>query len=524
MLISQMNHEVIRPPYHPAEKEGENLREAGILLHISSLPGDFGTGDFGPSAETFIDFLATAGMKVWQVLPLSVTSEGTGYSPYSSWSAFAGNTMFIDPWQLADAGLLDTQKLKRRKVRTSSKARFNKATVVKNTCLVDAFECFSNNPPNALKKEFHAFVEKEKMWLEDYALYALLLQHFNFRPWHSWPGAYRDRDLPELNAFSRQHAKALEQLRFNQFIFSKQWCKIKNYANDRGITIFGDVPIYIDYHSADVWAHPELFRLRKDKTMETVAGVPPDYFNAEGQRWGMPVFDWHTMENNNYGWWISRLKKNLEWFDLLRLDHFRGFSAFWEIPAKAESASEGNWTEGPGYQLFDMVHKTFPSMPFVAEDLGMIDQAVYDLRDHYELPGMKVLQFGFGEDMETSEHHPSNIPYHAVAYTGTHDNNTIKGWYSHELDNEARNRVSRSFGKNISKRRIHKELISAVFESAARLTIIPMQDFLGLGVRSRMNYPSTTAGNWHWKIKKSVLRSKNAEKLHALLKSHKRCE
>jgi len=257
--------------------------------------------------------------------------------------------------------------------------------------------------------------------------------------------------------------------------------------------------------------------------METVAGVPPDYFNEEGQRWGMPVFDWDTMKKNDYDWWIRRLKKNLEWFDLLRLDHFRGFAAYWEIPVKAESASEGRWTEGPGYQLFDVIRKAFPSMPFVAEDLGMIDQAVYDLRDHYKLPGMKVLQFGFGEDMETSGHHPANIPYHAVAYTGTHDNNTLKGWYRHELDEAARARLQRYTCKKIRVRNIHKELISAAFASAAWLTIIPMQDWLGLGQGSRMNFPSTTEGNWQWKIKNSVLRQKNAEKLHALVKSHKRC-
>jgi malto-oligosyltrehalose synthase/4-alpha-glucanotransferase len=475
-------------------------RKSGILMHVSSLPGAFGIGDFGPGAKEFIDFLHRTGQRYWQILPLSITEKATAWSPYSSASAFAGNALYIDPYRLVRDGLLKEGALKKREAASKNRVKFRKASAAKEALINEAFLTFKATGNPALTARYEEFLESEQYWLNDFALFAALSNHFNNTSWITWPDEYRKRERRALEAFSQSHSDELDAIRFTQFLFRQHWMETKQYANDLGIEIFGDIPIYIDFNSADVWTHKELFKLDHAQRMRAVAGVPPDYFNQEGQHWGMPLFDWQAMEKDGFSWWVRRIEKNLEWFDLLRLDHFRGFQAYWEIPADAKSAVHGNWEPGPGKKLFDMIQKAFPQMPFVAEDLGMIDQDVYDLRDHYQFPGMKVIQFGYGHDMPESEHHPLHIGYHSIVYTGTHDNNTIKGWYRREADKATLKRIRKFHGTKLTASNVHHEMIRIAYGTKAQLVIIPMQDWLGLDEKSRMNFPSTTNGNWKWKL------------------------
>jgi 4-alpha-glucanotransferase len=476
------------------------VKRAGILMHLTSLPGNRGTGDFGPGAFRFIDFLERTGQRCWQILPLSVTSAHTAYSPYSSRSAFAGNTLFIDPVQLSKLGLLDPAEYSHEEPYFSEEVEYERAGHAKEEYLDLAFEHFRTSASARLQQAYRAFVERESYWIHDYALYEILKDHFKNRPWFEWPAEYRDRDEVALTDFRQKNAGLLDRIRFGQFIFSDQWGRVKRYANERGIEIFGDIPIYIDHDSADAWAHPSLFRLKQDCTLEAVAGVPPDYFNREGQLWGMPLYDWDAMEKDGFNWWLRRIERNLQWFDLLRLDHFRGFEAYWEVPAGEQTAINGRWMDGPAEKLFETILAKFPHMPFVAEDLGQITKEVYELRDRYGLPGMKVVQFGFGKNMAFSSHYPGNISYNSIAYTGTHDNNTLQGWFRQEADKATLKRYRVFSGKKLKGKNVNKELIRLTYGSPARLVIIPMQDWLGLDEGSRMNYPSTTEGNWLWRL------------------------
>lgn len=478
----------------------EPSREAGVLMHVSSLPGDYGLGDFGPGTKDFIDFLQKSGQKYWQVLPLTVVDKRTSYSPYSSASAFAGNHLFIDPYGLVELGLIEPGDTDQMKVKPKKKARFNKALQAKNYYIGKAHEEFQSGNHYQLREAFLRFQEREKHWLHDYALFTCLKDQFNGLPWNAWPEEYRERSEATMNQFSSLYDQEIDLIKFTQFLFSLQWDQLKQYANDRGIDILGDVPIYIDFDSADVWSHPGLFQLDKKGEMTGVAGVPPDYFNQDGQHWGMPLFNWPAMKKDQYAWWIARIRKNLELFDIVRLDHFRGFSAYWQIPAGAETAKEGKWVKGPGNDFFDRVREEFPGLPLVAEDLGMIDDKVYALRDRYKLPGMKVVQFGFGKEAPFAEHHPLNIGWNSIAYTGTHDNNTLLGWFRKEADKSTRARISEYSGKKLKKKNVHLEMIRIAYASNARLVIIPMQDWLGLDERTRMNFPSTVEGNWKWRL------------------------
>jgi malto-oligosyltrehalose synthase/4-alpha-glucanotransferase len=478
----------------------EKPRKAGILMHISSLPGKYGIGDFGEEAFKFIDFLHRTGQRYWQILPLSQTDKITSYSPYSSYSAFAGNTLFIDPAGLVEEGLLEPSEVERFITENKSRIDYRKAEEIKNFLLDKAFIRFKNTKNAGIEKKLQTFRENEKYWLFDFAHFLAIKRHYDYLSWNEWPEEYRDRNPHFMEKFKREHRDEIEKIIFKQFIFSEQWDKLKNYANDRGVEIFGDIPIYIDYDSADVWSHPHLFQLNDNKSMKAVAGVPPDYFNENGQLWGMPLFNWEEMKKNAYEWWLNRIGKNLQWFDLLRLDHFRGFSAYWEVPADATVALHGKWVKGPAYDFFNAVRKEFPDMPFVAEDLGQIDQPVYDLRDYYLLPGMRVVQFGFEQNMPFLQHTPINYDYNSIAYTGTHDNNTMKGWYRKEATEDTLKRIRNYTGIKIKEKNCHLEMIRVAYSSIAKTTIIPIQDWLGLDENSRMNFPSTTEGNWLWKL------------------------
>ena len=493
-------------------------RKAGILMHISSLPGKYAIGDFGPEAYRFADFLKRNGQGYWQLLPLNQVNERYGYSPYSPLSAFAGNVYFVSPDLLAEQNLISDLP-ENCMPSSSGKVNYKIAEQTKEEIIDTAFKRFKDNSFSSLKNDFAEFREKERYWLTDYSFFMTLKKKFNFSNWNEWPKVLRDRDEKALKQFFKENSDEIEREEFAQFIFLKQWKNLKRYCNDKCIKIFGDVPIYINYDSADVWSHPEFFKLKKNKEMKAVAGVPPDYFSESGQLWNMPVFRWDVMKNDGFTWWKNRIKKNLELFDLLRLDHFRGFSAFWEVPAGEVTAINGKWVRGPGAGLFDELKKEFPDMPFVAEDLGQIDQSVYELRDNYDLPGMKVLQFAFGSDTRTSVHIPHNHTYNCIVYTGTHDNNTTKGWFIRETDCVQRKNLKKYLGKKIHNRNCHLQLIRLAYSSVAKLVITPFQDILGLGTDARMNTPSVGNGNWVWRFTKNDLNPKTGNKLRKLVKT-----
>lgn len=480
-------------------------RHCGILMHLSSLPGDFGIGDFGLQSKSFIDFLEKTGQRYWQILPIGYTESKSGHSPYSSCSAFAGNPLFIDPHQLVELELLDSKDVRKYRIKPGKNIKFQKAEIAKYELLKLAWNSFKETHQMTLLTEFELFKEKENFWLNDFALFLSLRENFGGTPWNMWPKEFRDRKSSSLNSYEIFKEDQLEEIKFIQFLFSKQWMEIKTYANQKGIQIFGDIPIYNSYDSSDVWAHPELFELKKDKRPASVAGVPPDYFNDEGQLWGMPLYNWNALRKQNYEWWVKRIEKNLEWFDLVRLDHFRAFSEFWAIPADAETAIHGKWMKGPGTDFFNTLTKRLSELPLVAEDLGDIDEKVYKLRDSYMFPGMKVLQFGFGKNAAFQDHHPMNIQYNTIAYTGTHDNNTIKGWYRKEADKITLKSIKEYLGKDLDEETIHLEIIRMVYSSPAKIAIVPMQDWLGLDEKSRMNFPATTSGNWLWNMKQGDL-------------------
>jgi malto-oligosyltrehalose synthase/4-alpha-glucanotransferase len=476
-------------------------RAAGILMHITSLPGRFATGDFGPGAYRFVDFLEESGHAYWQVLPFTQTSANAGWSPYSPPSAYAGNILFISPHKLAEESLISKKELKEYECAPSDKANFTKALTIREQLTQRAWENFMNHCSTPAKQEFHNFCNKEKHWIHDYALFTLFKKQYKDIPWSQWPAEIRDRDHKTLEKVSREHAQTLELEKYRQYLFAQQWQELKLYANHHGIRIIGDAPIYVSYDNADVWSNPHLFKLSADKKMKTVAGVPPDYFSKTGQLWNMPVYDWKKMEKEDFKWWIQRLRKNLELYDVVRLDHFRGFQAYWEVPSDEETAENGAWSKGPGKLFFNQLQKAFPNMPFIAEDLGEIDEEVYKLRDDFDLPGMSILQFAFGDDSPDSVHAPHNHTINSVVYSGTHDNNTARGWYLGELNKAAKKRLKLYTGKKVKSKNIHRILTRLAWASQAKLVIIPLQDLTGLGGDAQMNHPSVAEGNWIWRIK-----------------------
>jgi malto-oligosyltrehalose synthase/4-alpha-glucanotransferase len=480
---------------------GRKSRSAGVLMHITSLPGRFGSGDFGPEAFRFVDFLKESGHSCWQVLPFTQTTSSNEWSPYASPSAFAGNILLISPRKLAEESLISKKELKENEHSLSEKADFNRALAIREELTRSAYENFITHCSAPQRKQFETFCTKESSWLNDYALFTILKKKFNNASWNNWPKEFRDRDESHLEEFSNQNHRKLELEKFRQYLFSMQWQELRKYANHHGIRIIGDVPIYVSFDNADVWSNPHLFKLTANKTMSAVAGVPPDYFSETGQLWNMPVYQWKNHEKEQFDWWIRRIRKNLDLFDMIRLDHFRGFASYWEVPAGEETAENGSWVKGPGRNFLKIVQKNFPAMPFIAEDLGEINEDVYRLRDDFKLPGMQVLQFSFGDDTPDSVHSPHNHQENSFVYTGTHDNNTARGWFREEAGKPVKKRLKLYTGNKVKSSNVHKVLTRLAWASQSRLAIIPVQDLLGRGTEAQMNRPAVAKGNWTWRLK-----------------------
>jgi len=482
-------------------EEKKRIREAGILLSLSSLPSSFGIGDMGSEARNFVDFLRNGRQQLWQLLPLNPTSAAASFSPYSAYSAMAGNVLYVSPEELVSMNLLSNEDLASFSVRNRGMVQFKEASKIKLALLSTAFENFQRRDNDDLKKLFLHFVEEESYWLNDFACFEFIKMSQSYAPWYSWPDELKNRDLPTLAKLQRENAESIQRIKWMQFIFFYQWKKLKSYSLKQGVRLFGDLPFYVSHDSADVWAHRDIFELDPAGNMSGIAGVPPDYFAVSGQLWNMPVFNWDKLKRQGYDWIIKRIKKNLELFDVLRLDHFRAFVDYWEVPQGESTAVKGQWRKGPGEDLFIALKKEFGELPFVAEDLGEITQDVDSLRERLGLPGMKVLQFAFGENIAETPYIPHNHEVNFVIYTGTHDNNTTRGWYRNDITADTRKRMETYCNKRISARTVSSELIRLAYSSVGRTVIIPLQDIMNLDERSRMNTPSGKNANWTWRLK-----------------------
>ena len=480
-------------------------RSSGVLLHPTSLPGRYGIGDLGPFAFQFVDWLADSGCKLWQILPLGPT--GYGDSPYQCFSAFAGNPYLISPDFLLRDDLLHPDDLAEIPDFQEDKVDYGRLIPWKLNLLERAFIRFKS-APLPVRHEFDRFCAENVSWLPDYALFMALKEANGGGAWGGWPAALRKRDPDVLAEAGKRHAEAVERFTFYQFVFFRQWTALRDHAHRRGLQIIGDIPIFVAYDSADVWAHPELFYLDEDGQPTVVAGVPPDYFSKTGQLWGNPLYRWDVLREREYDWWIARFRAILRQVDIVRLDHFRGFAGYWEIPAGNKTAENGRWVPGPGEDFLSKIKTALgdawtgvsTGLPIIAEDLGEITPDVIELRDQFDLPGMKILQFAFsGPD---NNFLPHNYASNCVTYTGTHDNDTARGWYEAAPEHE------RDFARRYLETdgsRFAWELTRAAWASVAVYAMVPMQDLLGLGTEARMNFPSTLGGNWSWRLSRDEM-------------------
>lgn len=485
-------------------------RQAGILLHPTSLPGPDGIGDLGPAVYQWVDSIKKAGFTLWQVLPLGPT--GYGDSPYQCFSAFAGNPYLVSPALLLDEGLLHRDDLAERPSFPVDRVDYGLAIQWKNKLLHTAYNRFCRIHPPLLTDEFNEFQVKEKEWLNDFSLFMAIKESMGGRSWNEWPKGLRKRRPDDLAAFTNEFSDEIQYHQFRQFLFFRQWNQVHTYVNETGIKIIGDIPLFVAYDSADVWANPDLFFLDPEGNPQFVAGVPPDYFSATGQLWGNPLYKWNYHRETGYAWWIARIKSTLAMFDFIRLDHFRGFAGYWEIPAGMPTAEKGRWVNGPGADFLSSVNRVLGSLPIIAEDLGEITPDVVELRDKFNLPGMKIFQFSFATD-PTDPFLPHNYPVNCVAYTGTHDNDTTIGWYQTAPE------VERDFCRRYlacDSNGIPWEMIRAVWQSVARIAIAPLQDFLSLDTSARMNYPGRTGGNWSWRMTTNGLSDDLIRRIHEI--------
>lgn len=480
-------------------------RSSGVLLHPTSLPGSYGIGDLGPEAYAFVDALGSAGCRLWQVLPLGPT--GYGDSPYQCFSAFAGNPYLISPDLLLEEGLLLPADLADLPVFPTARVDYGQVIPWKLTLLRRAHQQLETRP--SIKEAFEAFSQAERSWLDDYALFMALKEAHGGRPWNEWPTALRARHPQALAAARRDLAESVQRQAFYQFLFFRQWERLRTYAHQKGVRIIGDLPLFVAYDSADVWANPHLFKLDPQGNPTVVAGVPPDVFSVTGQRWGNPLYRWDEHQKQDFEWWRQRLAMTLRLMDFVRIDHFRGLAACWEIPADSPTAERGEWVPVPGAALLETLQRHLGAdLPLIAEDLGVITSDVVALRERFNLPGMKILQFAFsGPDNPFLPHH---YPRHCVVYSGTHDNDTAQGWWEHapEEEKEFARRYLPSDGRCFA-----WDLLRVAWASVAVFAIAPMQDVLALGGWARMNYPSRPDGNWAWRMESGAFSAEAISRL-----------
>jgi 4-alpha-glucanotransferase len=497
------------------------MRASGILLHPTSLPSRYGIGDLGDEAYEFIDFLRRARQAFWQVLPLGQT--GYGDSPYQCFSAFAGNIYLISPAKLKDDGFLADEDLQGAPELAEGKVDFGKMIDFKLPLLKKAFENFRRTTDENVAETFRLFCQFNAFWLEDYALFRAIKLSQDQKSWQEWDEDLKLRRPEALEKARHDLDDEVFAQKFYQFAFFKQWDALKKYANDKSIKIVGDVPIFVALDSCDVWCASEQFKLNEDGSPKVVAGVPPDYFSATGQLWGNPIYNWDKMRADGFSWWISRVKFTLKMVDIVRVDHFRGFAASWEVPGGDATAERGQWVDVPGMELFHALKHAIGELPFWAEDLGVITPDVEELRDSFGFPGMRILQFAFGGDSKNMDL-PHNYIQNSVAYTGTHDNDTTVGWFNSEAGkgsgrDQEQIEKERKFCLdylNTPGKEIHWDFVRAVWASTANSALAPMQDLLGLGNDARMNLPGSTDGNWYWQCKAGDFSDEIAERLKHL--------
>lgn len=493
-------------------------RGAGILMHIASLPGKYGIGSMGKEAHKFADFLKESGIKYWQILPIGHTSYGD--SPYQCFSAFAGNPYFIDYDILKEQGILfESDYIDENYGDNDEVIDYALIFDIKYKVLKKAFLNFKDNKSlDELKKKFEEFKKLNSIWLDDYSLYMAVKNHFNLVSWHEWDEDIKMREPAAIMKYKSELAEEIEYWSFLQFLFFEQWSSLKEYVNSLDIQLVGDIPIYVAEDSVDTWSNKENFKMDSNSLKPiTVAGCPPDMFSETGQLWGNIIYDWDYMKKDNYSWWLLRIKESLKIYDVLRIDHFRGFEAFWEIPYGDETAINGKWTKGPGMDLFNRIKDELGDVNIIAEDLGFQTESLVEFLDETGFPGMKVLQFAFGSEDGSSNYLPHNYSNNCVAYTGTHDNDTFLGWFEETGSKEEALEAKAYLGLN-EEEGYNWGFVRGVWNSVADLAIAPMQDFLNLGNEARINFPSTMSGNWQWRIKDGSLTSELAEKINFMTK------
>lgn len=493
-------------------------RSSGILFHPTSLPGKYGIGTLGKEAYAFIDFLKKSRQKLWQIFPLGPT--GYGDSPYQSFSSFAGNPYLIDFDLLIEAHLLSEEDL--RDVFFGDNEEYIDYGAIYNQkypLLRKAYENFKSSDNLEMRENFEHFKRENASWLNDYSLYISLKNHFNGLPWNEWAHDIKNREHGAMEHYKNELADDIEYHNFIQFLFFKQWGDVKRYANENGIKIIGDIPIFVAADSSDAWANPEIFLFDEERKPVKVAGVPPDYFSATGQLWGNPLYNWQKLKETNYSWWVERVRANLSTCDIIRIDHFRGFEAYWAVPYGDDTAINGQWEPGPGIDLFNAIKSQLGELPIIAEDLGLMTQGVIDLREVTGFPGMKILGFAF-DSGEENDYLPHTYTKNCVVYTGTHDNDTLIGWFQKAKEEDRQ--FARDYLNSRSDDEIHWDAIRGAWSSVANMAISPVQDFLGLGSEARINTPGVAAGNWQWRLRHEVLTDELAERIAKLTRVYSR--
>ncbi|MFT5169547.1 MAG: 4-alpha-glucanotransferase [Candidatus Omnitrophota bacterium] len=485
-------------------------RKKGVLAHITMLPSEYGIGDLGNAAYRFIDFLVDSDQSLWQILPINQTDVLTSDSPYSSFSAFAGNILLIDPEQLVADGYLKPEDVE-GSCFSSECVDYVKVRRYKESILKKAYEVFKKNKPQDLGD----FCKVNNFWLRDYALYCTIKKLQNDKPWNEWDDNLCNRVAESLSKVENKYKESIDQIIFEQYIFYKQWYHLLDYASQKNIEIMGDIPIYVNLDSADVWSHPELFKLDEKLKPTVVAGVPPDYFSDVGQRWGNPIYDWNALRETNFSWWKARVKHNLSLFNIVRIDHFRGLVKYWEIAVDEKTAVNGKWMDVPTDDFFNAINSERNNALIIAEDLGIITPDVTEAMKMYELPGMKVLQFAFNGDTE-NPYLPHHYEEDCVVYTGTHDNNTTRGWFLNDITEEQKEYIASYTGFSLTEKNITGVMIDLALSSNAKYVIFPIQDLLNLSAIARFNTPGTIEGNWTWRIESMKLVDNCLERVKSL--------